>query len=208
MAELGKDGAVIKRSTGPYGINTIVKGGKRGKRYMTRIWLGRLRVHIFYRGDEDRDPHDHPWAFWTFPLSSYVEEVTEKIERGILDPMYQSRIQVVPAWKLNYRPAEHCHRVVGKFTGTYHAFNKSGAFVGDVSERERVAGRRYQTFEHYGYTLVPQYKKLDGTTRMITIVWRTGFQRMWGFLKTREGKWCWQDFKSYINEGGGSAPCE
>lgn len=218
MARMDKDDKPeIKRSTGPYGINTIVKGGKK---YMTRIWLGRLRVHIFYRGDEDRDPHDHPWSFSTFPLSSYVEEVTERItpfpapvigegDAARFAPIaYQTRLQVVPAWRWNYRPATHCHRVVGAFTGIYDVFNESGALVGDISELEIKHGNRADTFQRYGYTLVPRYEKLDGSRRMITIVWRSGFERMWGFLKTRDGKWCWQDFKTYLNENGGSAPCE
>ena len=46
--------------------------------YMTRFWFGRLRFHIFHRGDADPDCHDHPWGFWTFPLRSYVEEVLEE----------------------------------------------------------------------------------------------------------------------------------
>ena len=43
--------------------------------YMTRYWIGRLRLHLFHRGDQDPDCHDHPWGFWTFPFRSYVEEV-------------------------------------------------------------------------------------------------------------------------------------
>src|SRR5690606_161477 len=46
--------------------------------YMTRYWIGRLRLHIFHRGDQDPDCHDHPWSFWTFPFTPYVEEVLEK----------------------------------------------------------------------------------------------------------------------------------
>ena len=45
--------------------------------YMTRYWIGRLRLHIFHRGDQDPDCHDHPWDFWTFPFTPYVEEVAE-----------------------------------------------------------------------------------------------------------------------------------
>ena len=49
------------------GWHTIITDGSK---YMTRVWFGRLRVHVFYRGDADADPHDHPWDFWTFPLTS------------------------------------------------------------------------------------------------------------------------------------------
>lgn len=47
--------------------------------YMRRrmLYLGGFslpRIHTFFSGDEEV-PHDHPFAFWTFPLSTYVEEV-------------------------------------------------------------------------------------------------------------------------------------
>lgn len=204
MAEKDKDGKVIKRSTGPYGWNTIMK---HGEKYMTRIWLGRLRMHVFYKGDDDRDPHDHPWAFWTFPFTSYVEEVTFKANgagtNGI--PEYATRLQVVPAWRWNFRPAEHCHKVLGVFIGVYFAHKKDGAFVGIVDHP--ISKTSFETFARYGYTLVPHWEPLDGR-RLVTIVFRTGFQRRWGFLKSRDGKWCWQDFKAYLNDNGGNAPCE
>src|SRR3546814_1271720 len=39
---------------------------------------GQLLWHVFYRGDEDPDPHDHPWDFWTRPLfQGYYEELME-----------------------------------------------------------------------------------------------------------------------------------
>ena len=46
--------------------------------YLTRYHLlstpwGGLYLHHFHRGDQDPDPHDHPWDFWTFPLKSYWE---------------------------------------------------------------------------------------------------------------------------------------
>lgn len=34
-----------------------------------------LRLHKFYRGDDDRASHTHPWWFITFPLSDYVENI-------------------------------------------------------------------------------------------------------------------------------------
>ena len=45
--------------------------------YLTRLHLGHLFIHFFNRGDMDRHPHDHPWDFWTFPLTTYYEEVWE-----------------------------------------------------------------------------------------------------------------------------------
>lgn len=76
---------------------------------MTRAWFGRLRFHVFFRGDQDPDCHDHPWGFWTFPLRSYVEEVLEEriehiygghgtvLERTLLRARRPESRQSVPA---------------------------------------------------------------------------------------------------------------
>lgn len=145
--------------------------------YMTRVVIGRFRLHIFYRGDLDPDPHDHPWGFWTFPLTSYVEEVTEPHP----DPTtvsdgdaYRTRWQVVRSWRLHHRPATHTHRVLGRF----------------------VPG------------LVPSHIGVDPHGRVITLVWRERKTRAnWGFLKLRDGRWCWQYWRDYIN-GGRDTPCD
>lgn len=152
------------------GRHTIM--GDDGSPYMTRYWIGRLRLHIFYRGDLDPDPHDHPWHFWTFPLTSYVEEVLEPI----LDPVYpylmptgyRRFLRVVPAWRLSFRKATHTHRVLGRYSG-----------------------------------YVPM-TVLEG--KIITLVWRGPEHRKWGFLKNRDGEWCWQPWKRYL-AGGKHAPC-
>lgn len=66
-----------------------------------------LLLHTFYRGDEDPDPHDHPWDFWTLPLGrrGYYEEVMDN--RG--------RIAVgwVPPRRWTHRRRSHRHRVLG-----------------------------------------------------------------------------------------------
>lgn len=87
------------------------KGGR--SKYLTRINIGRLCVHLIWRGDVDQDCHDHPWDFWTFPLVNYVESVIQydKDER----PYKVAR--VVPAWQWHYRPAIYCHRILGKWCG-------------------------------------------------------------------------------------------
>lgn len=193
MAELDKDGKTIKRSTGPYGWNTIVK---QGSRYMTRLWVGRVRLHIFYRGDDDRDPHDHPWPFWTLPTTSYVEEVYEPIEGT---DQFAMRLQVVPAWRWNYRPAEHMHRVIGPWRGK-------------VARQDRPDITAYRDLDwlidHAHYD--PVAEEFNGG-KLVTLVIRGGFVRKngWGFLRHRDGRWCWQNFKEYLNNnnGGGDAPC-
>lgn len=78
--------------------------------YLTRIMLtpktrwGGLLLHIFHRGDADPDPHDHPWDFWTLPLSTYLEQTLTR--DGLL-------IDVVPRLRWTHRQAEHAHRVLG-----------------------------------------------------------------------------------------------
>ena len=144
------------------------KDGEHATAYMTRYWIGRLRLHVFHRGDQDPDAHDHPWGFWTFPFTSYVEEVVERDEDG-----HYKRFQIVPAWRLNYRPATHTHRVLGRYGG----------------------------FDVMGVPVIV-------TAPIVTLVWRGKDERKWGFLKHRDGKWCWVHWKSYVFGGGKSAPCE
>lgn len=100
-----------------FGIHTIYGAEfEHDTPYMTRAWVGRLRLHIFHRPDNDPDCHDHPWDFWTFPLTSYVEEVAESTG-GYPGMPYHRRLGVVRAWRISHRPAEHCHRVMGRYIG-------------------------------------------------------------------------------------------
>ena len=171
--------------------------------YMTRYWIGRLRLHLFHRGDQDPDCHDHPWDFWTFPFTPYVEEVAEPTGWGeyevngrtysyLLDsdearysplaaergrPTYRKRYQIVPAWRLTFRPAEHTHRVLGRL------------------DPHDIPG-----------DFPPELSVIPGN--IVTLVWRSRDRRKWGFLKDRDGKWCWVHWKSYVFGGGKSAPCE
>lgn len=154
------------------GIETIYGvEGEHKTPFLTRILIGRLRLHIFHRGDADPDPHDHPWDFWTFPLTAYVEEVALPSASG-----YIVFRQVVPAWRWSYRPAEHTHRVIGRWTGNRHV-----PFV-DVSDA--------------------------GPGKIITIVWQSRQRRKWGFLRNRDGNWCWTPWREYVFGGGKHAPCE
>lgn len=146
--------------------------GGRETPYMTRIWIGRLRLHIFYRGDADPDCHDHPWDFWTLALTPYVEEVALPDRFGGGVSLFR---QIVPAWRWSFRLACHTHRVLGAWTG---GFNKDEGFP------ETLFGKR-----------------------IVTLVWRSKSRRDWGFLKNRDGKWCWTPWKDYVFRGGRNAPC-
>ncbi len=80
--------------------------------YLTRVRLtprvrwGQLCLHVFHRGDMDTWPHDHPFDFWTFPLSHYRERVLRRSGQ-----VYD---RTVTRWRWHYRPAEFTHRVLGK----------------------------------------------------------------------------------------------
>lgn len=62
-----------------------------------------LRLHRFWRGDDDRASHTHPWFFITFPLNDYLECV------------YKQGRFVGPRWvkrfRFHYRPADFEHYV-------------------------------------------------------------------------------------------------
>lgn len=89
-----------------------------GRKYLDR-WIlyvggGTLRLHKFWRGDDDRASHTHPWWFWTFPLSSYVERVfSQGVELGS---------RVVRAGRPHFRSASFEHIVVGRLGGSTKPF--------------------------------------------------------------------------------------
>jgi hypothetical protein len=164
---------VVSSSKKLFGHSTIYgRDGDHMTPYMTRLWIGRLRLHIFHRGDADPDPHDHPWGFWTFPLTPYKEEIAvphlpegNSVEHPVGETVYALYDNIVPAFAWTYRPASHTHRVIG------HA---------------------------------------DGSAKkLITFVWREKEDPdvSWGFLKNRNGEWCWVPWKEYIFGGGKDAPC-
>lgn len=85
--------------------------------YMDRhmLWLGPLkfRLHHFFSGDDDSAEHDHPWAFVTFPLGDYYEQITvddfdPRMERG----SYHKVVRCVTRWRLHFRPALFKHIVL------------------------------------------------------------------------------------------------
>lgn len=82
----------------------LVRGKTTGEKYLERwyfCFLGRtIRLHKFYRGDDDRALHDHPWPFVTFPLVSYLERVAE------------DKVNFVQALRFHYRPASYKHMVL------------------------------------------------------------------------------------------------
>lgn len=173
-----------------FGLNKIY-GADDGKEtiYMVRAWFGRLRFHIFFRGDQDPDCHDHPWGFWTFPLRTYIEEVLDEcvVKTWGTDPVtmegyvkessyFERRTQIVRAFRWHYRPATHKHRVLGR------------------------------AVRPPGTTVDNHWRPGEGT--IPTIVWRDKPSRAWGFTKERDGIWCWVPWADYVFNGGKAAPCQ
>lgn len=90
-----------------------------GATYLTRFHLtpetrwGRLYLHRFHREDLDRDPHDHPFNFWTLPINQgYFEEVLEHAG-ACINTLH------VPRFRWSHRPATHRHRIVLSDSGRW-----------------------------------------------------------------------------------------
>lgn len=90
------------------GFTHDVVDNYKGLPYLERyiLWFGgTIRLHKFYRSDDDRALHDHPWRFITFPFSTYQEYQERNFgeEQVLVD---------VKRFRFHYRPANHKHRVV------------------------------------------------------------------------------------------------
>jgi len=57
------------------GIRTVYDVHPSGIPLLTAVSLGRLCLCIYHRCDAFVSPHDHPYDYWTFPLTTYVENV-------------------------------------------------------------------------------------------------------------------------------------
>lgn len=125
----------------------MIHGGPDGKNqslYLMRMMFtwsspwGQLYLHVFYREDLDRDPHDHPFDFWTFPLNTgYTEEVFihggellgwegrdgESLLAALAAPLIPAlhcfREQHVARWRWHHRPATHTHRILRADSGRW-----------------------------------------------------------------------------------------
>jgi hypothetical protein len=90
--------------------------------YLKRWYLFRSKsigvfLHRFYRSDEDRALHDHPWAFITFIIwRGYIEHTPKGVSRkwpGMIcyrPATWRHRVELVydkPAWTLVVRFKEH-----------------------------------------------------------------------------------------------------
>jgi hypothetical protein len=84
-----------------------------GERYLDRwiVYLNgyTLRLHRFWRGDDDRASHTHPWWFVTFPLGGYLEK--------LFDEGRYTGHRFVEPWRFHFRPAHFEHYVVRGLDG-------------------------------------------------------------------------------------------
>lgn len=180
-----------------FGRSLIHDRNNAGMPYMLRLWIGRLRFHLFYRGDLDEDCHDHPWNFWTYPFTPYVEEVLLQVEPDY----FETYLRVVPAFRWNYRAAETKHRVLGRYggvvtreVGSENGYSLNSLFVDADTANDLILSRGYR----------PRVE----TGKIYTVVWRGSYKRMWGFWKRGLERYCFVPFRKYIWEGGKDAPCE
>lgn len=84
----------------------LINGWAYLDRFIAYVAGGTLRLHKFYRGDDERASHIHPWWFITFPFTSYREDVYDK------GRFVETR--VVKAWRFHYRPRSFEHMVLGR----------------------------------------------------------------------------------------------
>jgi hypothetical protein len=92
-------------------------------RYITYLGGISLRLHKFWRGDDDRAPHDHPWDFWTFPLRGYWEKVPvcDELTWEFEEENYYE-MRPVRAFRFHHRAAKYRHIVVGRLDGKQKPF--------------------------------------------------------------------------------------
>lgn len=146
--------------------------------YMTRFGIGRLRCHVFHRGDADPDHHDHPNDFITFPLTSYVEEIPlYSVEETPPGNPILTTFRIVRAFRFHYRTAEFAHRVLGRWTGRHQRHPQQDPLLALVAPG-----------------------------KLITLVWFRPKRREWGFLRLRDA--CFIPWKRYVYGEGKSAPCQ
>lgn len=105
---------------GPEYSRVSVAGEPYLDRFILYIGTGTLRLHKFYRGDDVRAPHDHPWWFYTFPLTSYTEQVFSKTYSPG-DP-WTGAVRTVKRFRFHFRPSAFRHYVIGRADGKKKPF--------------------------------------------------------------------------------------
>jgi hypothetical protein len=91
----------------------LIVGQKLGKpecpylrRWAIGAWGYSLRVHHWYRSDDKRSPHDHPWWFCTVVLKGAYDDwsyQSDDLDNRVVDHLHVGSVR--------YRPAHHIHSV-------------------------------------------------------------------------------------------------
>ena len=68
----------------------------------------RLSLIKYYSEDPCEYAHDHSSDFYVIPLDSYIEVAYEPLSRNW-------SINITLAWKIYFREATYCHRVLGRW---------------------------------------------------------------------------------------------
>lgn len=89
-------------------------------RYIAYAFGFSLRLHKFWRGDDDRAPHDHPWDFWTFPLATYCEKTPYGSNHKC--DVWAYEWKPVKAFRWHRRDAKYRHIVTGRADGSKKPF--------------------------------------------------------------------------------------
>lgn len=100
-------------------------------------WLARLRVriHRFHSGDDDSAPHDHPWAFVTFPLADYTETVFTV--REFRDGVYWMDGHVMPIGRFERDGSEYIAEKVERVVRRFRFHRRPATYRHIVHEPER-----------------------------------------------------------------------
>lgn len=112
-------------------------------RYMLCLGILEIRLHKFWRGDDDRAPHDHPWWFITFPFKSYLELVPKAGSTGYFEndrDWWAYDTNNVKGWRFHFRPANYKHIVMNPTAATLIA----GEFVAAPFWTFVITGRKTQ----------------------------------------------------------------
>lgn len=87
------------------------------------LYLKRLRIiqtplfalylHWIYLPDDDRDPHCHPWNFWSFIVKGgYVEHLWKRIEDRVYGNALDVGINIWQRKSFHKMSIEHAHQIV------------------------------------------------------------------------------------------------
>jgi hypothetical protein len=70
-----------------------------------------IRLHHWYRSDDKRNPHDHPWWFLTLVLKGSYDDWSYPLVDGVPDLSIPYKVDPLRPGSIRFRPAHHAHSV-------------------------------------------------------------------------------------------------